>query len=299
MSARAIARTPRAAFLLACAAVLLAPMGALAAPDSSTSTATLIPAVGQATPTVLGPGEPSANHDVLARPFLTLDPGALRAAKLHAAAIASRGHRGPSVAIHTPLAGFFNNLNSPGLNNLTVAPPDSTGAIGPSNYIEMVNQNIGVYDRSLNLLASTDNGTFMGTGSSVSVSDPQIQWDGRGGRWFYAGLGVSTGAKLLLFGWSKTSNPTDLANGWCRFGIPRGKLLDDYPKLGHDDNFISIGVNVYDDSTGYTFITANVFAIPKPASGDTSCTSGSATYFADAASVLHNTDGSVAFTPFP
>jgi hypothetical protein len=308
MSTGVIAPIRRVATVLAIAAVLVTPIDVLAATTHVATatplatTSSVLAAAGHLTPVVLGPGQPSAKRSVAAQPFRSLDEGALRAAKLRAAAIASRGARRPlkpSSGTVSPLSSFFNNLNSPGLNDLTVAPPDSTGAIGPSNYIEMVNQSIGVYDRSLNQVSTTDNGSFMGTGAGTSVSDPQIQWDGRGGRWLYAGLGVATGNNLLLFGWSKTSDPSDLANGWCRFGIFRANLLDDYPKLGHDDNFISIGVNVYDDSQGFKFITANVFAIPMPALGDTSCVSGSATYFANAASVLHDADGSVAFTPVP
>ena len=122
--------------------------------------------------------------------------------------VASRGNRGPIQPLTSPLAGLFNNLDGTGLSQLTVAPPDSTGAIGPNNYVEMVNQQIGVYDRTLNLLSSSDNGAFMGAGSSLSVTDPQIQWDAQGGHWLYAALGVATGANMLLFGWSKTSNPT-------------------------------------------------------------------------------------------
>jgi hypothetical protein len=302
MSTRTAARIPRAPFVLTCAAILLAGTLGIAAPASGASpgpSESLLAPIGELTPTALRPGVPSTNHAVFAQPFLTLDPGALRAAKLRAAAIASRGSRGPSVTTRTPLAGLYNNLNSPGLSQPTVAPPDSTGAIGPNNYIEMVNQQIGVYDRSLNLITSTDNGSFTGAGATSSVSDPQIQWDGQGGHWLYAALGVATGANTLIFGWSKTSDPSDLTNGWCRFGIARGNLLDDYPKLGHDNNFISIGTNVYNDSTNYTFITANIFAIRKPAVGDTSCAVGTASYVADATHVLHNADGSVAFTPVP
>ena len=301
MSTRAVTRIPRAALVLAFAAVLMAPALATAAPPPAptASVAATLATVGELTPIALGPGVPSTNHNALAKPFLTLDPGALRAAKLRAAAAASRGQRGPLEAPHSPLAGIFNNTNASGLSQLTVAPPDSTGAIGPNHYIEMVNQEIGVYDRNLNLLSSTDNGTFMGTGGAGSVSDPQIQWDGQAGHWLYAALDVQTGANMLLFGWSKTADPSDLTNGWCRFGIARGYLLDDYPKLGHDDNFISIGVNVYDDRTNYTFITANIFAIHKPALGDASCAVGSALYVADETHRLLNADGSVAFTPVP
>jgi len=305
MSARGMARTARIALIVAVAATLLATtiVAAVPAPSGSNTstafTASVLAPVGRSTPTALGLGVPSTTRPFFAPPFRTLDPGALRAAKLRATAIAARGSRGRSTATATPLAGFFNNLNSPGLSDYSVAPPDTTGAIGPNNYIEMVNQVIGVYDRSLNQVSSTDNGSFVGAGATVTVSDPQIQWDGQAGRWLYAAVGVSTGNNVLLFGWSKTSNPSDLTNGWCRFGIQRGSSLDDYPKLGHDDNFISIGSNVYDDTTNYTFLTANVFAIPKPAAGDTSCAVGTATYWADATHVLHNADGSVAFTPVP
>jgi hypothetical protein len=298
---RTVARTPRAVFLLASVGILIAATlgvtpasGASPAPPGS-----ILAPIGHITPIALGPGAPATNRPVFAQPFHTLDSGALRAAKLHAAAIASRGSRGPSIATRAPLAGLFNNHDSPGLSQITVAPPDSTGAIGPNNYIEMVNQQIGVYDRSLKLISSTDNGTFTGAGASLTVTDPQIQWDGQGGHWLYAALGVATGANMLIFGWSKTSNPSDLTNGWCRFGIPQGKLLEDYPKLGHDDNFISIGTNVYDDSTNFTFVTANIFAIRKPAAGDTSCSVGTALYVADATNPLHNADGSTAFTPVP
>src|SRR5512141_384933 len=302
MSTWSVARTARVALALAPAAVLLAGTLGFAAPafgaGPSPAGSVLAP-IGSIKPIALGPGVPSANHPVFAPPFRTLDAGALRAAKLHAAAIASRGSRGPVLAPRTPLAGLFNNLDRPGLNQLTVAPPDSTGAIGPNNYVEMVNQQIGVYDRNLNFISSTDNGTFTGAGASLTVTDPQIQWDAQSGHWIYAALGVASGANMLIFGWSKTVDPSDLTNGWCRFGTSRGSLLGDSPKLGHDDNFITIGTNVYDDTTNFTFLTANIFAIRKPAAGDTSCSIDTVLYVADAAHPLHNADGSIAFTPVP
>jgi len=268
MSTWTVTRIPRVALVLASTAILLAGIlgtGVAASGAGPAPAGSILAPIGHITPTVLGPGVPASNRPVFAQPFRTLDTGALRSAKLHAAAVASRGSRGPIIAPRTPLAGLFNNLDSPGLSQLTVAPPDSTGAIGPNNYVEMVNQEIGVYDRNLNLVSSTDNGTFTGAGASLTVTDPQIQWDGQSGHWLYVALGVATGANMLIFGWSKTSDPSDLTNGWCRFGTSRGNLLDDYPKLGHDDNFISIGTNVYDDSGGtYTFKTANIFVIRKP-----------------------------------
>ena len=287
--------------------LLLAPGFAAASQRSPTSTAPAEAAtrgaVGTLTPHTLQPGQPRVRTGNAVMPFHTLAPGPLRAAKLRAAAHASVGQRRPQAPVHLPLAGLFNGLNGSGLSDYAATPPDSTGAIGPTRYVEMVNQQIGVFDRNnLALLSSTDNGSFTGASILDSVSDPQIQWDGVANRWFYSAIGVSQGDNSLLFGWSKTADPSDLTNGWCRFGIGRGSDLDDYPKLGHDDDFIFIGSNVFSDvaAPNYTFETATLWAIPKPASGDASCAGPStAYYFADAAHPLLNQDGSSAYTPVP
>jgi len=49
-------------------------------------------------------------------------------------------------------ASLFNGLNSPGLSaadqGFQPTPPDSTGAVGPTRYLEFVNNLVGVYDKA-------------------------------------------------------------------------------------------------------------------------------------------------------
>jgi len=258
---------------------------------------------GHLTPKTLGPGSPHTNTGkALVMPYFTSDPGALRAARLRAGAHQSVGQRTPLTTTQLPQTGLFNGLNQPGLSDYAVTPPDTTGAIGPSHYVEFVNQQVGVYDRTnLSLISQTDLTSFTGGSPSDIVSDPQIEWDGRANRWLYAAVDVAQGNNALLFGWSKTADPSDLTNGWCRFGIGRGSDLDDYPKLGHEDDFILVGSNVYTDTVpGYHFETALLWAVPKPAAGDASCAAPSvAYYFGSPANPLQNGDGSAAYTPVP
>jgi phosphodiesterase/alkaline phosphatase D-like protein len=237
-----------------------------------------------------------------------MNPEALRKAKLEAAA-ASPAPTAPTPSTSTPAAAtLFNGLNSPGLSAADEGnqptPPDSTGAIGPTRYMELVNQLVGVYDRSnLTLLSSTDLGTFTAVPSGLATSDPQIQWDPQGNRWFYGAVAFNSTltSTYLLFGWSKTSDPSDLAGGWCRYASPTGSNIPDYPKLGHDANFVTFGDNVYDGSKpSLPFVTADIWAIGKPPASQSICSgSVTATHFADATHVLKNSDGTPAFTPIP
>ena len=199
----------------------------------------------------------------------------------------------------------WNALDAAGISaadeGFCCVPPDTTGAIGPSNYIEIINTTIAAYDRNLSLVATLDVATFANSGG-LNVSDEQIQWDPRSGRWLYALVGFNSNftTTQVLFGWSKTSNPTNLSGGWCTFGFNSGSMLPDYPKLGHDDNYIMVGANIYDMSKStQPFVTAQIYAIPKPANGVQSCTAPTAYYFADSNHVLKNSDGSMAFTPVP
>jgi PKD repeat protein len=191
-----------------------------------------------------------------------------------------------------------------------VTPPDPTGAIGPNYYMEMVNATVAVYDRSTpaSPVAKKTEASFFGTNDSPC--DGQVQWDQEGGRWLYAAIdcselgdvvarvaGTPPVANKLFFGWSKTSAPSDLTNGWCSFVLPTG-LLEDYPKLGHDNQHITIGTNAYYDgvndptslTSGLTFVGGQVFVIPKPSSNDTSCASPQVSEF---------TPDSTIFTPVP
>src|SRR3569623_947622 len=73
-------------------------------------------------------------------PRLTPDPAALARGKAAAQARASAAEAaptGPGPAATTIV------INKPGTaSNGTVTPPDSTGAIGPNNYVEMVNAQV-------------------------------------------------------------------------------------------------------------------------------------------------------------
>ena len=89
MSTGTMTRIPRAAFALACATVLVAGTIGTAVPAfaaSPTPAGSVLAPIGEITPKALGPGVPSTNRHAFAPPFRTLDPSALEAAKLHAAA---------------------------------------------------------------------------------------------------------------------------------------------------------------------------------------------------------------------
>ncbi len=278
--------------LVLCSAL---PAGAALAPAAASpgvikgSPITFLPAPGNAAP----PGE--ARPQFVA-PYRTIDPEGLRAAKLRAAqAKVERESRAGTEAI-VPAGPPVAVVNAPGLSaddeGRTSTPPDTTGAVGPLNYVEFVNRLVAVYDQTLTLVSQLDLATFAGFPAGSNAFDPQILWDNVGNRWFYvADVGTST----LAVGWSKTDDPTDLLNGWCLFAAGTGALFHDFPKLGKDDNFVLIGTNVF----AGPFVTSSIWAVTKPAVGDASCTAPSATIFGSPASPLRNADGTRAFTPVP
>jgi phosphodiesterase/alkaline phosphatase D-like protein len=264
--------------------------------------------VGKVQAGLVTPGPRQKSSGQHSPPLRTMNPAALRNAKLTADAVSPAGVSASPGTATPSAAAPFNGLNSPGLSaadeGYQPTPPDSTGAIGPTRYVEFVNNLVGVYDRSnLTLLSSTDLGTFTAVPSGLATSDPQIQWDPQGNRWFYGAVGFNSNFtnNYLLFGWSKTADPGDLAGGWCRYASSTGSTITDYPKLGHDANFVTFGDNVYDGSQpGLPFVTADIWAIAKPPASQSTCAgSVAATHFADATHVLKNADGTGAFTPVP
>src|SRR3954471_12674551 len=93
---------------------------------------------------------------------------------------------GPSAPATSPQQGTFasGGLNKPGLgagDNASAdqgSPPDTTGAIGPAHYMEVVNSRVAAYSRATlgQIGSSVALGAFVGAPGDF-VFDPQIQWD--------------------------------------------------------------------------------------------------------------------------
>jgi len=208
-----------------------------------------------------------------------------------------------------PRIAVYNSLNQPGIsaseNAGSLTPPDSTGAIGPANYVEMVNSNIAVFSRSnLSRVSTSTLHDFIGDVFDDPFCDPQVQWDPTANRWLFSFLfcNTSSSQQAVVFGWSKTSDPSNLAAGWCVFAGSTDPFLFDYPKLGHNSKYIIIGGNFYDETTptpNPPFVTAAIVWIAKAANGVTTCP-GTFPVSHITPAPLKNGDGvTKTFTPVP
>jgi hypothetical protein len=212
----------------------------------------------------------------------------------------------PLAATASAQLAVFNGLNAAGLNpgdngTFQTSPPDTTGSIGPNYYVEMVNSTIGVYSRStLAPVARAYFNTWLGfalpNAGGPDLCDPQMQWDPSSGRWLFVVLECDLPDDAFLFGWSKTSDPSTLStSGWCAFTRATPGLIEDYPKLGHNSNYMIIVGNAYNNTT-LNFANAQLVWTPTPASGVTSTCSAPAVSIRTG---LTNADATQTFTPVP
>ena len=198
-----------AALGLAASAVLAsaAAAGAGARPQARSGTVPVLqvnrPAPAGVTPRALG-----------AVPLRVPDPAIYAAQKAAAnAAAAQRARRRPSPPAPATVLAPAIVRNWAGQRDTTVAPSDSTGAIGTTRYIELVNAKAAVYNRTSNtptaagaLLQLTGCAT---AGCTDNVFDPQVIWDPGTNRFFYAADDiVSSTQNLLDIGFSTTATPT-------------------------------------------------------------------------------------------
>jgi hypothetical protein len=161
-------------------------------------------------------------------------------------------------------------LSFAGQIDSNVTPPDTTGAIGPARFVQLVNRRFGIYDRSNGQLI--DSGTLndlAGLGTGPNSFDPQVIWDATTSRFYYVMDSVfSSTDNKLSFGFSKTGSPSNGTTDWCHYTYTPADptRFPDYPKLGDSQDFIIIGVNSF---IGLPFVGSDLVGISKPPSGST------------------------------
>lgn len=149
------------------------------------------------------------------------------------------------------------DLGWEGVYQTTVTPPDSTGAAGPTSYVELVNDQYGIYSTTTTPLSRPTplsgplSTLFADTNiSNGALSDPQILWDPATTRFYYVAIDTTSGSYALLYGFTKTSDPTA---GFCSYrALSYGSTLPDYPKLGDMAGYLLVGVNDFASAATYT-----------------------------------------------
>ncbi len=251
--------------------------------------------------------------------LIALGPASLMPVSVHAAPPVDQGTVIPfhpvnpnywtikaEIDAHAPLTGTGTSpapsfppttfVSQAGIPQSGYTPGDSNGAIGPTEYIETINESVGVYDRSLNQLSTNRFSNW--SGSNCSTGDPVIMYSAADQRYYVTCIGSTN---LLGWGFSKTNAPSANSSDWCFYssnfnGRYGGSTLPDYPKLGDTTDFVLIGVNVFQS---FSYVGSDVAWVSKPAKGViTTCPDISQLKLGTVQNLL-NKDGTQAATPNP
>jgi hypothetical protein len=154
------------------------------------------------------------------------------------------------------------------------SPPDTTGDVGPTYYIQGVNASVGIYDKTGNQQAAFTFDTLMSQGAfgnlcdTENFGDPVILYDTFEDRWVLTdfafltdGGGNPLGPAFQCFAVSQTNNP--LTGGWHFYSIQLVDFLNDYEKLAIWPDGIYMSANMFGFGPGGTFQTARAWAFNK------------------------------------
>ena len=161
----------------------------------------------------------------------------------------------------------FNGLGSgfvgpQGAFSVSGAPPDTTGAVGPNNYVQVVNSSLAIFDKSGTALYGPvqTNTLWAGFGGGCQANndgDGGVQWDPLVNRWIIHQFSVTTTPYLECVAVSQTPDPTGAYN---RYSFSYGTGFPDYPKLGVWSDAYYMTFNMF---AGSTFTGGKVCAYDK------------------------------------
>ena len=151
--------------------------------------------------------------------------------------------------------GIGDTSNTPS-NPCNCAPPDTNGAVGASQYVQIVNTAFGVYDKTTGAIASgfpkAINTLWTGFGGGCQTNndgDPTVAYDQQANVWVISQFSVSTTPYLQCVAVSTTSDATGSYHLYSfNYGATQ---FPDYPKLGVWSNAYVTTYNIFNN--GQTF----------------------------------------------
>src|SRR3982750_865417 len=157
--------------------------------------------------------------------------------------------------------------------NARVAPPDTTGDVGPNHYVQWVNLRYAIYTltrdvnnqiNAFNLVPGfPKNGNvvwqgFGGRCQSDNDGDPIVQYDQLADRWILTQFAVSATPYTQCVAISTSPDPTGT---YFRYSFSYNRNFNDYPKMGVWPDGYYITYNMF--KNGRSFAGSNVRGVER------------------------------------
>jgi hypothetical protein len=146
-------------------------------------------------------------------------------------------------------------------------PPDSMGAVGPSQIMVFVNGRLKVFDKQGNPggLNVSDSAFWAPVRNGSEPTDPEVEYDRFTERWIVAGInleGTNNRIMLAVSDGPTITSTSDFTYFFFNQADPppsASPRFADYPQMGVDENAIYIGVNEFQSG----FAGTSVYVIRK------------------------------------
>ena len=181
-------------------------------------------------------------------------------------------------AIPGPLV-TWNGIPYPGVG-CNCAPPDTDGEVGKTQYVQMVNEGLQVFDKITGTsvfgpvaISSIWSG-FGGACQNSGNGDPIVVYDQLADRWIISQFATPTGATVPQDECIAISQTGDATGAWYRYDFHLTSNFLDYPKLGVWPDGYYMAANVF-NTLGTAFLGPQPFVFDrvKMLVGDPSATS--------------------------
>ncbi len=203
--------------------------------------------------------KPRAEHDQGKLPIFRL-PGPLKDPVLQ--------NRVSPLLMPAPLLnilGIGQGFTGPqGAFTVNSAPPDTNGAVGPNHYIQIVNSDFAIFNKTGTTLYGPVpiNTLWTGFGGGCQTNndgDPIVVYDRIADRWVISQFSVSTTPYLQCVAVSQTADPTGAYN---RYAFSYGTSFNDYPKMGVWPDAYYVTYNMFNGS-GTAYLGAKICAFDR------------------------------------
>jgi len=173
----------------------------------------------------------------------------------------------PSQAVDPSLTNFLGAQAS----DSGFIPPDSMGAVGPSQVLVAVNGRVRVFDKQGNPggLNVSDSAFWAPVRNGSEPTDPGVEYDRLSQRWIVSGINTEDSNNRIMLAVSDGPTITS-ASDFTFFAFNQAApppaaspRFADYPQMGVDENAIYIGVNEFAAPPATGFVGTSVYVIRK------------------------------------